>query len=258
MRLLILSSPSIFNDYVILNLLKNFDDVLTIQEDQKYGQILKRNFRRKNQSFGAKMNRMFFYVYYFLFLKRKAERLFAEKMDFTGKLEPDYKFNSINDARALQIAEKFSPDLILVFGTSLLRKKWFGLETPIVNSHLGIIPRYRGWMSWFWAVLEENFDSVGISIHYVTRIADGGELILQDRVDIFQLEKIDLPHLLLAVTRLVDANIGRAIEKIRQSERAGLDFDTYGYAQKYPHYFEPGITDYFRFASLTRKLNRKR
>ena len=258
MRLLILSSPSVYNDYVVLNLLKSFDDVLTIQEDQNYGQVLKRNFRRKNQSFGAKVNRLFFYVYFFLFLKRKAAKLFVEKTDFSGKLEPDHKFMSVNDPRARQIAEEFSPDLILVFGTSLLRKRWFGLETPIVNSHLGIIPRYRGWMSWFWAVLEENFDSVGISIHYVTRIADGGELILQDRVDIFQLEKIDLPHLLLAVTRLVDVNIGRAIEKIQRSERADLDFDTYGYTKKYPHYFEPGISHYFRFASKARKLNRKR
>ena len=258
MKLLILSSPSVFNDYVVLNLIRKFEGVLTIQEDQSPVQVLRRNFRRKSQSFGSKINRVFFYIYYFLFLKRKAARLFIEKLDFSGKLEPDHKFKTINDPRALQIAEEFSPDLILVFGTSLLRKKWFALDTPIVNSHLGIIPRYRGWMSWFWAVLEENFDSVGISIHYVTRIADGGELILQDRVDIFALEKIDLPHLLFAVTRSVNENIGRAIEKIRQSEGAGLDFDTYGYAEKYPHYFEPGITDYFRFASKTRKLNRKR
>lgn len=242
----------------MLNLLENFDDILTIQEDQNYGQVLKRNFRRKNQSFCSKMNRLFFFIYYFLFIKRKAEKLFIEKLDFTGKLEPDHKFSNINDSGSLHAAREFSPDLILVFGTSLLRKKWFELGIPIVNSHLGIIPRYRGWMSWFWAVLEENFDSVGISIHYVTRIADGGELILQDRVDIFQLEKIDLPNLLFAVTGLVSKNIAGAIEKIQSSSKAGLDFEAYGYDKKYPHYFEPGITDYFKFASLTRKLNRRR
>lgn len=258
MRLLILSSPSVFNDCIVLNLLKNFVDVLTIQEDQNYRQVLKRNFRRKNQSFGSKMNRLFFFIYYFLFIKRKAEKLFVDKLEFTGKLEPDYKFKNINDPRALRAAGEFSPDLILVFGTSLLRKKWFELGTPIVNSHLGIIPRYRGWMSWFWAVLEENFDSVGISIHYVTRVADGGELILQDRVDIFQLEKIDLPNLLFAVTGLVNKNIAGAVEKIQRSGKAGLDFETYGYDKKYPHYFEPGITDYVRFITLARKLNRKK
>jgi methionyl-tRNA formyltransferase len=221
-------------------------------------QVLKRNFKRKKQSFSSKINRVFFYVYYFLFLKRKAEKLFVEELDFSGTLKPDHKFSNINDPQALREAKEFSPDLILVFGTSLLRKKWFELEIPIVNSHLGIIPRYRGWMSWFWAILEEKFDSVGISIHYVTKIADGGELILQDYIDISKLEKIDLPHLLFAVTLLVNENIAPAIAKIQKSEKTDLDFDTYGYVRKYPHYFEPGITDYFKFASLTRKLNRKR
>lgn len=256
MKLLILSSPNVFNDFVISNLRQKYDSVLTIQEDQDNMHVLKRTFRRKRHSFMSKINRLLFYIYFFLFLRKRAVRLFVEKLNFYDKLEPDHKFKNINDPQIMQIAQEFSPDLILVFGTSLLGKKWFALNVPIVNSHLGIIPRYRGWMSWFWAILEENFDSVGISIHYVTKIADGGELILQDHVDIFKLEKIDLPHLLFSVTMLVNENICRAIEKIQQSEKMDIDFDKYGYAEKYPHYFEPGITDYIKFISVTRKLNR--
>lgn len=258
MKLLILSSPNVFNDFVISNLLQKYDSVLTIQEDQDNMHVLKRTFRRKKHSFMSKINRLLFYIYFFLFLRKKAVRFFVKKLDFSDKLEPDYKIKNINDPQALRVAEEFSPDLILVFGTALLKKKWFKLNVPIVNSHLGIIPRYRGWMSWFWAILEENFNSVGISIHYVTKIADGGELILQDFVDIFKLEKIDLPHLLFSVTVLVNENITRAIEKIKQSEKIDLDFDKYDYAKKYPHYFEPGITDYIKFVFVTRKLNRRR
>jgi len=258
MKLLILSSPNVFNDFVILNLLQKYDSVLTIQEDQDSMHVLKRTFRRKKHSFMSKINRLLFYIYFFLFLRKKAVELFVKKLNFSDKLEPDYKIKNINDPQILQIALEFSPDLILVFGTSLLGKKWFTLNVPIVNSHLGIIPRYRGWMSWFWAILEENFNSVGISVHYVTKIADGGELILQDFIDIFKLEKINLPHLLFSVTMLVNENIGRAIEKIQQSEKMDLDFEKYAYAKKYPHYFEPGITDYIKFVSLTRKLNKRR
>jgi len=257
MKLLILSSPNVFNDYVVLNLCQKYDSVLTIQEDQNYIQVLKRTFRRKKQSIFSKINRVLFYIYFFLFLRKKAEKRFMEKLNFSDKLKPDHKFKNINDPQALKAAKEFSPDLVLIFGTSLLRKKWFELNVPIVNSHLGIIPRYRGWMSWFWAILEKNFDSIGISIHYVTKIADGGELILQDYVDVFKLEKIDLSHLLFSVTVLVNENIPRAIEKIEQSEKIHLDFDKYGFAKKYPHYFEPGITDYIKFVSLTKKLNNK-
>jgi len=257
LRILILTSASLFNDYVVSNLIKKFDSLSIIQENQSYAQILKRTFRRKKHSLASKINRLLFFVYFFFFLKKKSENLFIERLHFSDKLIPDQKVRNINDEQALQKAREFNPDLVLVFGTSLLRKRWFELNVPIVNSHLGIIPRYRGWMSWFWAILDENFDSVGISVHYVSKIADGGDLILQDYVDIFKLERIDLPHLLLSLTLLVDKNIGKAIEKIERSDRFDLDFDRYGFEKRYPHHFEPGITDYVKFISLTRQLKKK-
>jgi len=239
-------------------LVKKFVSVLIIQEDQSYAHVLKRTFKRKKHNLISKIDRCLFFVYFFFFLKRKTERLFMERLNFSAKLNPDHKVKNINDDQALLKAKEFKPDLVLVFGTSLLRRRWFELNVPIVNSHLGIIPRYRGWMSWFWAILEENFDSVGISVHYVSKIADGGELILQDYVDIFKLERIDLSHLLLSLTLLVDKNVKKAIEKIERSEKVDLDFDKYGYEKKYAHHFEPGITDYVKFVLLTRRLNRKK
>ncbi len=257
MKLLILYSQSVANDYVISNLLRKPYQVMTIREDQSALNVLKRTFRRKKHSLASKINRLLFYLYFFLFLKRRVERLFRKKLDFTGKLEPDHMVKNINDAQALELAKEFSPDLILIFGTSLLKKRWFELRTPILNSHLGIIPRYRGWLCWFWAVLEENFDSIGISIHHVTRIADGGDIVIQDFLDIFTLEKIDLPHILFSVILLVDQNISRAIDHVSKEEPGVHDFDQYRFGKKYAHYFEPGITDYIRFVSLTRRLNKR-
>lgn len=257
MKLLILYSPSTANHYIVYNLLRKYDKVLTIQENQNYIRVLSRTFRRKKHSLISKINRLLFYVYFLLILKKRVDRLFSERLSFSEEIKSDYKVKNINDPQAIQAAKEFSPDLVLVFGTSLLKKKWFTLNVPIVNSHLGIIPRYRGWLCWFWAILEGNFDSVGISIHYVTRVADGGDLIVQDYVDVLKLEKIDLPHVLFSVTLLVDRNITRAIEKIARSEVPVLDFDTYRYEKKYPHYFEPGITDYLKFVSLTRRLKKQ-
>lgn len=76
--------------------------------------------------------------------------------------------------------------------------------------------------------------------------------------DIFKLEKIDMAHLLYSITMLANENIPRVIDKIRLSGKNDLDVDKYGYAKKYPHYFEPGITDFKKFGSVTRKLNRNR
>jgi hypothetical protein len=257
MKILILYSQSVANDYVISNLLRKPFHILTIQEEQDPAHVVKRTFRRKKHGLPSKINRLLFYLYFFLFLNRKVKRLFRKKLDFTGRLEPDHRVKNINADGTIELAKEFSPDIILVFGTSLLKKGWFELQRPILNSHLGIIPRYRGWLCWFWSVLEENFDSVGISIHHVTKIADGGDIVIQDFLNIFELEKIDLPHILFSVILLVDKNISRAIDMVSQEERGVYDFDEYRYGKKYPHYFEPGITDYIRFVSLTRRLNKQ-
>jgi folate-dependent phosphoribosylglycinamide formyltransferase PurN len=257
MKILTLYSQSIANDYVISNLLRKPFHIMTIREEQGSAQVVKRTFKRKKHSLPSKINRLLFYLYFFLFLSSKVKRLFKKKLDFTRRLEPDHKVKNINDDRTLELAKEFSPDIILVFGTSLLKKGWFELQRPILNSHLGIIPRYRGWLCWFWSVLEENFDSVGISIHHVTKIADGGAIVIQDFLNIFELEKIDLPHILFSVILLVEKNISRAINMVSQEERSVYDFNEYRYGKKYPHYFEPGITDYLKFVSLTKRLNRR-
>lgn len=257
MRLLILYSQSVANDYIISKLLRKPFQIMTIQEKQGSVHVVKRTFRRKKHSLASKINRVLFYLYFFLFLRSRVKKLFKKKLDFSGKLQPDHKVKKINDDEALENAKTFSPDLILVFGTSLLKKRWFELQTPILNSHLGIIPRYRGWLCWFWSVLEENFDSLGISIHHVSKIADGGDIVIQDFLNIFELEKIDLPHILFSVILLVDKNISRAIDMVSKEEKDVHAFDEYRFGKKYPHYFEPGITDYIRFVSLTKRLNKQ-
>lgn len=238
-------------------MLRKFDNVRIIEEDQSPRRVLKRTFGRKRHSLASKINRFLFYVYFFLFIKHRLDRMFEQGLPPPADLCPHSKVNNINDPEAIQFAKEFSPDLVLVFGTSLLKDKWFTLKVPIVNSHLGIIPRYRGWMCWFWAILEGNFDSVGASIHYVTKVADGGEIIVQDFIDIFGLEKIDVPHILFAVTRLVDRNIAEAVHKILRSKKTVPDFGKYAHKTKYGHYFEPGITDYIKFVARARKLNKQ-
>jgi folate-dependent phosphoribosylglycinamide formyltransferase PurN len=257
MKLLILYSQSVANDYIISNLLRKPFQILTIQEEQSSAHVLKRTFRRKTHSFASKINRVLFYLYFFCFLQGKVKKLFKQKLDFSGKLQPDHKVKNINTDEALEHAKAFSPDLILVFGTSLLKKRWFELQIPILNSHLGIIPRYRGWLCWFWSVLEENFDSLGISIHHVSKIADGGDIVVQDYLNIFELETIDLPHILFSVILLVNKNISKAIDLVSQKDKQVPAFDQYRHTKRYPHYFEPGITDYLRFVALTKRLNKQ-
>jgi formyl transferase domain protein len=49
-------------------------------------------------------------------------------------------------------------------------------KTKIINLHNGINPRYRG-IGNFWAIYENNFDLIGVTIHYVDSGIDTGKII---------------------------------------------------------------------------------
>ena len=53
----------------------------------------------------------------------------------------------------------------------------------IINVHMGDCFQYRGLDSNLWALYHRDFNSLGISIHYVENILDAGSRILHHRID---------------------------------------------------------------------------
>lgn len=77
----------------------------------------------------------------------------------------------------------FEPDLIVLFGASLLRpefiKKYKG---RIFNLHIGLSQHYRGTNSNFWPIYENKLEYLGATIHHVDDGIDTGDIILQDTI----------------------------------------------------------------------------
>ena len=84
----------------------------------------------------------------------------------------------INDRRVVELAERLGPDLIAVFGTSLIRGPLLGMgRLGIVNLHGGLSPEYRGADCTFWALYNGEPEKVGCTIHFIDRGIDTGNLI---------------------------------------------------------------------------------
>ena len=74
--------------------------------------------------------------------------------------------------------ERLNPDLIAVFGTSLIRGPLLGMgRLGIVNLHGGLSPEYRGADCTFWALYNGEPDKVGCTIHFIDKGIDTGNLI---------------------------------------------------------------------------------
>jgi len=101
--------------------------------------------------------------------------------DGTAKLDrPDLvvEVPHINDSRVVELARRLNPDLIAVFGTSLIRGHLLSMgRLGIVNLHGGLSPEYRGADCTFWALYNGEPEKVGCTLHYIDAGIDTGKLI---------------------------------------------------------------------------------
>jgi len=90
------------------------------------------------------------------FYKAQKEFLFGKGRYGLNKSVPHYKVKNINDKKTKSILKKLKPDLIVVFGTSIIKSPVIMIpKKGILNLHSGIVPLYRGSRSkecWFLSI----------------------------------------------------------------------------------------------------------
>ncbi len=91
--------------------------------------------------------------------------------------------DSVNDAAMPARLRAIDPDIAVLFGTGYVKPAVFGVPRwGTINVHRGIAPLYRGLDSDLWAIHERRFDAVGVTIHYVDRRLDTGDILAQEAV----------------------------------------------------------------------------
>lgn len=127
-------------------------------------------------------------------LWRKIWRWLRDRKRYVGGLEGKYFFGGempqldrndlvhevpyINHPDVVALADRYKPDVIAVFGTSLIREPLLGKgRLGIVNLHGGLSPDYRGADCTFWALYNGEPERVGCTLHYVDAGIDTGYLI---------------------------------------------------------------------------------
>ncbi len=127
-------------------------------------------------------------------LFRKAWRWLRDRRRYTGNPEARFFFPDseprldhpelvrkvphINHPDVVRLARELKPDLICVFGTSLIRGELLKEgRLGIVNLHGGLSPEYRGADCTFWALYNSEPEKVGCTLHYIDTGIDTGRLI---------------------------------------------------------------------------------
>ncbi len=82
-----------------------------------------------------------------------------------------------NSAEARAAVAAAQPDVLLVFGTSIVGPDILALpRDQVFNLHTGVSPRYRGTDCTFWPVANREPEWIGATVHECTADIDGGQI----------------------------------------------------------------------------------
>jgi methionyl-tRNA formyltransferase len=107
--------------------------------------------------------------------------------DLTSKpLEKEsFTCSSSNSSKAIRWLKSMDPDLGIVFGTGKIYPEVFNIpKLGMINIHRGIIQEYRGLDSDLWAILNQDFDNIGVTIHKIDENLDTGDVLFESAIDV--------------------------------------------------------------------------
>lgn len=108
----------------------------------------------------------------------EARFFFGNGIPALEKPELVHNVPHINHRDVVALADRLQPDVIAVFGTSLIRGPLLEKgRLGIFNLHGGLSPRYRGADCTFWALYNGEPEQVGCTLHRIDSGIDTGALI---------------------------------------------------------------------------------
>lgn len=95
-----------------------------------------------------------------------------------------YYVKSVNEEDCLNAINKINPSLILVNGTRIISKKILrSTEKKFLNIHAGITPKYRGVHGGYWALVNNDTENCGVTIHFTDEGIDTGNILYQGKIN---------------------------------------------------------------------------
>lgn len=148
------------------------------------------------------------------------------------------KINGLNIIKAKkkeitkEMIADINPEIVIVFGTSLLPNEIFSkVSALILNIHWGLSPYYRGTHCTDWAILNDDYFNIGYTIHKLSNITDGGDIVDQGRPELTPDDtvfSIDMKLTKLSLERMV-----RVIEEINNGKRIKFFFQDMSLGKNY-------------------------
>jgi methionyl-tRNA formyltransferase len=142
--------------------------------------------------------------------------LFQDQWETMSRDIPVLEADDINSEAVYQRLKQEGPDLILDHGTSIVKDHILETSALALNLHRGLSPYYRGTYCTERALLNWDPYNIGVTIHKMNRIIDGGSILAQKRPII---ESGDTVHSIdCRLTKIGTELVIEAIDKLESGE----------------------------------------
>ena len=136
-----------------------------------------------------------------------------------------HRVKNASGLQCLSILKSLEPELIIVFGTSILKPEVLSIaKRYTLNIHGGIVPKYRNVHSDFWAVSKKDFTNIGISIIHLDPGIDTGDIAMQGLLKVssddtlFSIKKKNIELSLQLITQAIEMAKTGSLPKTQQSK----------------------------------------
>lgn len=152
----------------------------------------------------------------------------------------DYADREHFDAALMQVIDQYQPNLLVLAGFMRILTSEFArhYRGKVLNIHPSLLPRYQG-LHTHQKAIDAGDAEHGCSVHFVTEELDGGPVILQARVPVFEdddaaslAERVQVQeHAIYPLTVRWFCD-GRAVMQQGKAYLDGALLPTHGYAQE--------------------------
>lgn len=148
--------------------------------------------------------------------------------DYSQYAQKIVEVTDINNLESEAALKDLNPDFILLGQSGIIKENIFSIpKLGTFNSHPGILPFYRGVDVYYWSMYHGYLP--GVSLHYVDRTVDTGNIIQREQLVVSGKEKFKEIE-----TMLINKNISMLVElvktesfnfnKIVQDQKAGKQY----------------------------------
>lgn len=215
---------------IVYNSIKNqFNVIMVIIES---GANKKTLFKRRIKKLGLlrALGQLMFQIFGVFILKQFSRKRTKSIIENNNLDTSDFdllniiRVNSINENKVVEEISKLKPDVVIVNGTRIISKKVLkSTKAKFINIHVGITPKYRGVHGGYWALVNNDRENCGVTVHLIDQGVDTGEIIYQHSIQITDKDNF-LTYPLLQLKKGIDL-LNKALKDCEQDKLKSFKVD---------------------------------